>query len=167
MNHCTCVYRLILGLVLLSGVVQAEEPKAPGAGAQAPDAQAKDPVWQQDLKAATAEAKKTHRVLLLDFTGSDWCGWCMKLKAEVFDQQAFKDYAAKNLVLVEVDFPKRKELPAEVKKQNAALAQKYKIQGYPTIILLSATGKVLGETGYQEGGPEKYVEMLKGLTKKK
>src|SRR5262245_23175367 len=77
--------------------------------------------WQQDAAKAQAQAKKENKLVLLDFTGSDWCGWCIKLKKEVFDTQEFKDYAAKNLVLVEVDFPKNKEQTAEQKKVNQEL----------------------------------------------
>src|SRR4051794_8557007 len=83
--------------------------------------------WLDDLEKAKAQAKAENKKILLDFTGSDWCGWCKKLDAEVFSQQAFKDYAAKNLVLVEVDFPRSFQLPEPTKKQNDELAKKFKI----------------------------------------
>src|SRR3954468_8428901 len=86
--------------------------------------------WTDNLEAAKAQAKKENKKILLDFTGSDWCGWCKKLDSEVFSTSEFKDYAAKNLVLVEVDFPHGFKLPAETKKQNDALAAKYRIEGF-------------------------------------
>src|SRR5258708_14760079 len=93
--------------------------------------------WLDDLEKAKVQAKAENKKILLDFTGSDWCGWCKKLEAEVFSQQAWKDYAAKHLVLVEVDFPRGFQLAPETKKQNDQLSSKFKIQGYPTIILTS------------------------------
>src|SRR3954468_6370358 len=103
--------------------------------------------WTDNLEAAKAQAKKENKKILLDFTGSDWCGWCKKLDAEVFSQQAWKDYAAKHLVLVEGDFPHGFQLKPETKKQNDALASKFGIQGYPTIIITSPSGQKKGELG--------------------
>ena len=116
--------------------------------------------WIDNLQAAKAQAQKENKKILLDFTGSDWCGWCKKLDAEVFSQQAFKDYAAKHLVLVEVDFPHGHQLAAETKKQNDALAAKYHIEGFPTIIVLSAGGTKQGELGYTPGGPSAFIKEL-------
>jgi protein disulfide-isomerase len=117
--------------------------------------------WLDDLEKAKAQAKAENKKILLDFTGSDWCGWCKKLDKEVFSQQAWKDYAAKHLVLVEVDFPRGFQLPEATKKQNEALAKKYQIQGYPTIVITSASGTKKGELGYVEGGPEAFIKALK------
>ena len=117
--------------------------------------------WLDDLEKAKAQAKAENKKILLDFTGSDWCGWCKKLDAEVFSQQAFKDYAAKHLVLVELDFPRGFQLPEATKKQNDGLAKKYKIQGYPTIVITTASGTKRGELGYVEGGPEAFIKELK------
>lgn len=117
--------------------------------------------WLDDLEKAKAQAKAENKKILLDFTGSDWCGWCKKLDKEVFSQQAWKDYAAKHLVLVEVDFPRGFQLPEATKKQNEALAKKFQIQGYPTIIITSASGTKKGELGYVEGGPEAFIKALK------
>src|SRR6476646_8131652 len=83
--------------------------------------------WQTDLKKAQTEAKTSNKLMLLDFTGSDWCGWCIKLNREVFSKPEFKEYAAKNLVLVELDFPRTKTLADSLKKQNEELASKYGI----------------------------------------
>lgn len=119
--------------------------------------------WLTDFEAATVKAKAENKPLLLDFTGSDWCGWCIKLKGEVFTKEAFKSYAEDELVLVELDFPRSKPQSDAVKAQNEALAQKYGIRGFPTIVLLSPEGELVGKTGYQSGGAEKYVEHLKTL----
>jgi thioredoxin-related protein len=116
--------------------------------------------WLDNLDAAKAQAKKENKKILLDFTGSDWCGWCKKLDAEVFSTQEFKDYAAKKLVLVEVDFPRGFKLPAATQKQNEELQAKYKIEGYPTVIVLSASGTKSGQLGYVEGGPKAFISAL-------
>jgi protein disulfide-isomerase len=122
--------------------------------------------WLTDLPKAQAKAKEENKLVMLDFTGSDWCGWCIKLKKEVFSQPAFADYASKSLVLVEVDFPRNKPQSAELKKANAALQDKYKIEGYPTIIVLNSDGKKVGELGYQPGGPKAFIAELDKLKKK-
>ena len=116
--------------------------------------------WLDDLEKAKEQAKTGGKRILLDFTGSDWCGWCKKLDAEVFSQQEFKDYAAKHLVLVEVDFPHGFKLPDAAKKQNEALAKKYQINGYPTIIITSPSGVKKGQLGYMEGGPKAFIKAL-------
>ncbi len=119
--------------------------------------------WTTDFPAAQAEAEASGKDLLMDFTGSDWCGWCIKLKDEVFLTDAFKAAAPEDFVLVELDFPNNVPQTDAVKNQNAALAQKYNIQGYPTIILADASGKPYAQTGYQAGGPEAYLAHLDEL----
>jgi thioredoxin-related protein len=121
--------------------------------------------WQTDYKKAQEEAKANHKLLLVDFTGSDWCGWCIKLNKEVFSQPQFKDYATKNLVLLEIDFPRAKEQSDAVKKQNEQLAGQYQIQGFPTIIVLNGEGKKVGELGYMRGGPTAFIAELEKLPK--
>lgn len=124
-------------------------------------------LWMHDFEAAKAKAVKEGKPIFINFTGTDWCGWCIKLEKEVFSKKAFQDYAKENLVLVEVDFPRKKEQTAELKEQNKKLDKEYGVEGYPTLYLLDATGKKLTEDiGYREGGPEKYVEHLKSLIKK-
>jgi len=113
---------------------------------------------------ALQTAKETNKPILIDFTGSDWCVWCMKLDEEVFSQPEFIEFASQNLVLFKADFPSKKvEQPVELKEQNVALGKKYEIEGFPTIILIDAEENVIAQTGYQEGGAEKYVEHLKEL----
>jgi protein disulfide-isomerase len=119
--------------------------------------------WLTDFNAAKKAAAERKVPILADFSGSDWCGWCIKLDKEVFSQKAFKDYAKDNLVLFLADFPRKKTLPAEMKKQNEDLAGKYGIEGFPTVLLLDAEGKVLQTTGYRQGGAEAYVKHLKEL----
>ena len=101
--------------------------------------------------------------MLLDFTGSDWCIWCLKLNKEVFDKSDFKDYARKNLILVEVDFPRNKRQSRSLENQNADLASKYGIRGYPTIVILAPDGTLVAKTGYKRGGAEKYIAHLEKL----
>lgn len=119
--------------------------------------------WLQDYDKASALAKSSNKILLIDFSGSDWCPWCIRLDKEVFIKTAFKNYARKNLVLMLADFPNHKELSRKIREQNDALAEKYGIEGYPTVILLSPKGELVGQTGYQEGGAEAYVKHLKEI----
>ena len=113
-------------------------------------------------KTATAEKKD----LLVNFTGSDWCVWCIRLKKEVFTQPEFAA-AAKDFVWVEIDFPRNGSQSAEEKKLNQALAAKYGIEGYPTVLLMNANGEVYAKTGYKPGGAAKYVQQLLELKKNK
>jgi protein disulfide-isomerase len=123
--------------------------------------------WLTSLPKAQEKAKAEKKIVLMDFTGSDWCGWCIKLHKEVFSQPEFAKYAEKNLVLVEVDFPRKKQQSDELKKANKELQQKYKIQGYPTLIVLDGSGKQLGELGYTPGGPKAFIAELEKVAGKK
>jgi thioredoxin-related protein len=117
--------------------------------------------WGDDYKAALATAATENKRVLLDFTGSDWCGWCIKLKEKTFDQPAFKEFANKNLVLVEIDFPQGKTLSPEVKKQNSALQEQYQVQGFPTLVLLDSQGKVIKQqSGFIPGGPAGFIDWV-------
>jgi thioredoxin-related protein len=125
-----------------------------------------DSSWLNDYKKAQEEAKAANKFLLLNFTGSDWCGWCIKFDKEVLSQPQFKDYARDNLVLVELDFPRRKPQSAEVKKQNVELAQQYEVFGFPTIVVLNSDGQKLWHfDGYFPGGPEAFIAQLEKLRK--
>ncbi len=121
--------------------------------------------WETDYSKALKKADTDKKLMLMDFTGSDWCVWCKKLDKEVFSQQAFKDYAQKNLVLVKLDFPRGFLLPVPLKKQNDDLAKQYQIQGFPTVVVLDGAGKKVGELGYMEGGPAKFIAALQALPK--
>ena len=120
--------------------------------------------WLTDLDEAKKVAAKDNKKLLVDFTGSDWCGWCIRLKKEVFDQKEFAA-ASKDFVLVELDYPQKKQQSAEVKAKNKALSEKFGIEGFPTIMLLDANGEPFAQTGYQAGGPVKYLAHLAELMK--
>jgi thioredoxin-related protein len=117
--------------------------------------------WNGNLEKAVEQAKKENKTVLVNFTGSDWCIWCKRLSAEVFQQKEFEEYAKKSLVLVMLDFPKNIEQTQETKEYNNKLAQKYGIQGFPTILLIDGQGKLVAQTGYQPGGAVKYVEHIK------
>src|SRR5476649_277 len=97
--------------------------------------------WGDNYEKAAAQAKAENKLLLLDFTGSDWCGWCIKLDKEVFSKPEFKEYAKQNLVLVELDFPQQKPQTKKIKDQNGKLQSEFKIKGYPTVIVLNSEGK--------------------------
>jgi protein disulfide-isomerase len=124
--------------------------------------------WLTDFAKAKAEAKKGNKLILMDFTGSDWCGWCIKLKKEVFDTKDFTEYATKNVVLVEVDFPAKKKLSEEQKKANEELKTKFNAnRGFPTIVVTDSDGKeVWRQVGYMEGGPKAWIAKLDSVKKK-
>ena len=123
----------------------------------APTAQAGGDDWLTSWDEAAKKSEESGKPILIDFTGSDWCGWCIKLKNEVFSKEAFKTWAKENVVLLELDYPRKKEQTAKMKGQNAKLASKYGIRGYPTILFLDATGKQIGKSGYRKGGPEAWT----------
>jgi thiol:disulfide interchange protein len=120
-------------------------------------------VWTTDAPAALAKARSENKMVLMDFTGSDWCGWCVKLDEEVFSTAEFATYAHKNLVLLKLDFPRSKKLDASEVKQNESLARKYGINGYPTIVVLKPDGTEKGRLGYRPGGPELWLNALDEL----
>jgi protein disulfide-isomerase len=99
--------------------------------------------WSTDYKKAQEEAKANHKLVLLEFTGSDWCGFCFQLDRAILSQPQFKDYANKNLILVEIDFPRRKAQSIETRKQNAELAERYQVDGFPTLVVLNSEGKAV------------------------
>ncbi|MGE5214470.1 MAG: thioredoxin family protein [Nitrospirota bacterium] len=122
--------------------------------------------WLHDYSKAQEEAKANHKLLFLNFTGSDWCGWCIKFDKDVLSQPQFKTFAHDNLVLVELDFPRRKSQPVEEKKQNVQLAQQYEVLGFPTIVVLNSSGqKVWQFDGYFPGGPDAFIQQLQKLPK--
>jgi len=136
--------------------------------------EAQELVWNNNLKNSIEISNKTKKPLLLFFTGSDWCGWCIRLQTEVFKTPEFKKWANDNVVLVELDFPRRTVLAPEITEQNNQLQQFFAVQGYPTVWFVNATlndGKVnidkLGNTGYLAGGPKVWLETANGILKKK
>jgi protein disulfide-isomerase len=121
--------------------------------------------WLTDFEQAKKLAAEREVPILADFSGSDWCGWCIRLDREVFSKKEFKQFAQSNVVLFLADFPSGKKQSREVIAQNKRLQQKYRIRGYPTVLLLDAQGEVLASTGYQPGGAESYVKHIKALIK--
>ncbi|WP_372807304.1 thioredoxin family protein [Pontiella sp.] len=120
--------------------------------------------WMTDFEKAKEVAKEKKHHILVDFSGSDWCGWCVKLDKEVFSKDEFKAYAKENLVLVLADFPRDKSNQSEALiKQNNELAKKYGVRGFPTVFLLSPEGEIVAKTGYRDGGPEAYVKHIQQL----
>lgn len=120
-------------------------------------------VWETDLDKARQLATQTNRLVFVNFTGSDWCGWCMRLHDEVFSQPRFISFFKAHFIPVKLDFPRGYKLPPEQEALNSKLAQTFRVQGFPTIVILDKSGRELARTGYQEGGPEAYITHLKQL----
>ncbi len=126
--------------------------------------QAQELTWQTDINVAMKMSKKSKKPLLLFFTGSDWCGWCIRLQKEVLKTPEFAKWAKKNVVLVELDFPRKTAQQPEIQKQNMELQQALGVRGYPTVWFVNASkkdGKInleqLGSTGYVAGGPSAWL----------
>lgn len=126
--------------------------------------QAQELSWHTDMNKAVELSKKSHKPLLLFFTGSDWCGWCMRLQKEVMKTPEFTKWANDNVILVELDFPRRTPQAPEIQKQNMELQQTFAVQGFPTVWFVNASkidGKInlqkLGSTGYVAGGPSAWL----------
>jgi thioredoxin-related protein len=125
-----------------------------------------DEAWTTDYKKAQQEAQASHKLLLLDFTGSDWCGFCFQLDKAILSQPQFKNYASKNLVLLEVDFPRRKTQSVETRKQNQELAARYQVEGFPTLVVLDGEGKTLWRyDGLYVGGIAAFLAELDKVRK--
>ena len=114
-----------------------------------------------DFRQAQQMARINKCPILLVFSGSDWCGWCVKLDKEVFATPVFKKWASENVIFYVADFPRRKVQPADLKRQNQELQVKYNVSGFPTVFLLKHDGSVIKKTGYIKGGPQKYIRHLK------
>ncbi|MBT8382892.1 MAG: thioredoxin family protein [Ignavibacteriaceae bacterium] len=119
--------------------------------------------WQSNLENAIAQAKEEDKAVLVNFTGSDWCKWCIKLNDEVFSQDEFEKYADENLVLVRLDFPRSVPQTQETKLYNNSLAQQYGVRGFPTILVFNSTGELVAKTGYQQGGADNYVNHIQSF----
>lgn len=119
--------------------------------------------WRTDYALALKEAQESGRPLLLKFTGSDWCPPCKRLNAEVFETDAMRTYAETEIIPVYVDFPRSFELPAKLARQNAALAETFGVEAYPSVWIVSPAGKALGRLGYQQGGAKSYIRSIKRI----
>ncbi|MFT5753700.1 MAG: thioredoxin-related protein [Flavobacterium sp.] len=133
-----------------------------------------DMTWHTDMAKASELSMKEKKPLMLFFTGSDWCGWCIRLQKEVFKKEEFIKWAKQNVILVELDFPKKTAQEEAIKQQNYQMQQIFQVKGYPTVWLVNpektAEGKInlsaLGSTGYVAGGPEKWLEGVNSIIKK-
>ncbi len=134
----------LLGLLALAGPLHAAEP-----------------TWITDLARARERAAAEKKHVLINFTGSDWCGFCIKLHREVFSKPEFAGYARQHLVLVELDFPRRKEQPEELKAANRKWRDHYKVTAFPTLVVLDPRGQEVGKmVGYGGGGLTAVLEKL-------
>ena len=130
--------------------------------------------WHTDVSKAIKISMYNEKPLFFFFTGSDWCGWCIKLQKEVFFKPEFEKWAQDNLTLVELDFPKRKKLDASLQKQNDELRNMFAVRGYPTgwivipeVLDKKINFKKLGKLGYVKGGPSAWIKVVEDILKKK
>ena len=131
--------------------------------------------WKSNFDEAAKIAQETNKPILANFTGSDWCGWCKVLDREVFSKPEFQKWAKENVVLLEVDFPRRKKLSKELQSQNNALQKAFGVRGYPTVWLFNVgEGKnpkknivPHGKTGYVKGGPKEWIKTITKYMPKK
>ncbi|WP_291861068.1 thioredoxin family protein [Marinilabilia sp.] len=122
--------------------------------------------WLTDLEDAKEISKEKELPILLVFSGSDWCGPCIKLDRNIWKTNEFIDYSKDHFVLLRADFPRSRnnQLSAEQMKKNEALAEKYNTRGFfPLVVLLDSEGNVLGTTGYKDVSPTEYIEILESL----
>ena len=130
--------------------------------------------WYTDLNEASKISAKTNKPLMLFFTGSDWCGWCVRLQKEVFLTKEFTKWADESVILVDVDFPKDKsKQSSELQNQNNLLARQYEVRGYPTVHFVTVSGSAgkyqyskLGQSGYMKDGPVIWTENANTILRK-
>lgn len=130
--------------------------------------------WHTDVNKAIELSIESEKPLFMFFTGSDWCGWCIRLQKEVFFKPDFVKWAKENLILVELDFPRRKKLDESLKQQNDNLRQMFAVRGYPTgwfvvpeIEDKKVNFKRLGSQGYVAGGPANWINGANKILSKK
>jgi thioredoxin-related protein len=141
---------IVLSLICASVLAFAQTPV---------DYKAHNEGWLVKMEEAQAASKKSGKPIMANFTGSDWCGWCTKLTNDVFSKEDFKKWAEQNVILLELDFPRRKQLPDDIKQQNANLQQAFQVAGYPTVWLFFLSEdrennrfniEALGKMGYMQ-----------------
>lgn len=143
--------KIVLSMILLTAIVLGCSKSAANDGLN----------WETNIETALQKAKTENKAVLVNFTGSDWCQWCIKLSNEVFSQPDFEKYAKESLILVKLDFPRNIVQSNETKMYNNMQAQKYGVQGFPTVLLFNSKGEMVLQTGYQPGGAATYVNHLK------
>ena len=122
--------------------------------------------WIADMDAAKKQAAEQKKDLMIEFTGSDWCGFCIKMEQNAFGVPSFGDFLNKNFVLFKADFPSRKQIPEDIRKQNSQLSKKYAIPGYPTVVIISPDGKELTRTGFIRGDVNDYLKHYQDILNK-
>ncbi len=151
----------IIAALVLGSVITAQAENAAKSGAEVGE-------WTQDYEAAVKLAQEKKLPMLLNFSGSDWCGWCKLMVKNVFSKKEWQDYAKENIVLVLVDFPKDKSLvPEQFRDRNEELQDKFGVRGFPTFIILDCDGKTrLGQLGAsREATPKSFIaDLSKNLT---
>lgn len=137
-------------------------PAPPAAAERSPRA-----LWRMDLPGALSQARSDNKLVLLDFTGSDWCPWCIKFDHDILSTGQFASYANAKLVLVKLDFPRSTPQSDDLKRANAELKNRFQVDGFPTYVLLNASGNELGrQVGYLEGGPNAFIAELESFSKR-
>ncbi|MGN0852924.1 MAG: thioredoxin family protein [Kiritimatiellia bacterium] len=155
---------LAMAAAVFAGCSKEATPAAPARPAAAKTSVPRG--WTDDFEAAKKTAGKDGKTLLVLFTGSDWCIWCQRLEEQILSKPEFLEAAAKDFVLVFLDFPNDESLTTPARtKANRALAGQYGIQGFPTVLLMDATGAVKARTGYRQLAPGDYVAHLRELAK--
>ncbi len=119
--------------------------------------------WLVSFDQAKRLSRETGRPILTDFTGSDWCIWCIRLDDEVFAKPAFQSWAEKHVVLLKLDFPESTPIDPAVERQNSTLASAYGIEGFPTVLFLDGNGELLERSGYVRGGPSAWIASAEEL----
>jgi protein disulfide-isomerase len=153
----TIVSAVLLSSCSRTDVADKETP------APSPALQATGATWLTDYPQARNTARANQKLLLVDFTGSDWCGWCIRLKREVFTQPEFIQYAKDNLVLLEIDFPRGKPQSDEQKRHNEKLLREFGVDQFPTILIMQPDGTPIGVLSYMPGGPPAFIAELDKL----
>lgn len=139
-----------------------ESRERPAAAARAPEV-----LWRTDLPGALSQARSENKLVLLDFTGSDWCPWCIKFDQDVLSTSQFAAYASARLVLVKLDFPRHTPQSNDLKRANEELSNHFRVDGFPTYVLLTAAGQELGrQVGYLEGGPNAFIAELDNFSRR-
>ena len=164
-------YIVLIIMVASVGVPMFAQDAKPTATVEEVEYKAENEGWLVDVMQAHELSEKTGKPILANFTGSDWCGWCKKLKYAVFDKEEFKTWAEENVILLELDFPRRKQIPANIKQQNAQLQQAFQVRGYPTVWVFYLTKPegsqqfnidALGKTGYA-GSVEIFTKTIESM----
>ena len=168
-NEKTCHFAMRLrglGALLLVGLIcGCSHMRLPNLGSEKPESkgdQANQIGWTENYAQAVQAAERSGRLILADFTGSDWCHWCQRLEREVFATERFHAWSDERFVFLKVDFPHNRTLPEGLAKQNAQLNEQYSkyVQGFPTVLVLSPDGRVLAKSGYVSGGPDRWIEAI-------